>query len=332
MASALIIIPDTLTATERKIYNNLSREVNPAVLLGDRIAKIVSLRVEEGTPVNAAAATGTLTLDGVVVDGEDVSIGEDIYEFVSDAAQSVTTPGNIPVDIKAYTAKASVALTMAAQPTAGDTVTLGEKTYIFVPVGTDTADGEVSIGADLAGAQAALVAAINGTDDINEPHPLVSAADFQTDVCAIIALVGGTAGNTIDSTETFTSASNLFNSDTLGAGANAGADCTAANAVTALVAAITASDTQGVGAADGTGDTVNLTADVAGEAGNDITVSTTMANGSFGEDVETLAGGSDGTVSDGIKMVVDDTYLYVSLGVNTVAGKNWRRISLGSAY
>lgn len=325
---------NNLTATEKKLLNNLTQVRNPSVLLGDKLQAVIDAVGVDGTPVNAVAASKSLAVTGVVIDGETVTInnpavsGTDVYEFLTDAAQTKTAPTNIAVNIAASAVKASGTLTMDTQPTAGDTITIGTKTYIFVPVGTANHDGEISIGADLAAAKLALVAAINGTDGVNTAVPGVSAAAFSGNTCAITALVGGTAGNSIATTETFTAASNVFAAATLGSGA----DCTAANAITALVSAITASDTQGVGAADGTGDTVDLTADVAGTIGNNILISETMANAAFTGGATKLAGGVDGTVSNGTKLMVDDTYLYVSLGANTTADANWRRISVGNVY
>lgn len=67
---------------------------------------------------------------------------------------------------------------------------------------------------------------------------------------------------------------------------------TASDAVTALVAAITAESAL-VNATDGTGDTVVATAKVAGTVGNSITTSTTCADGSWA--TPTMTGGSEGT-------------------------------------
>ena len=315
-----------LTTAEKKLINNLSMIHDPDVKLGDILAAIIGQSAEEGTPVNAANASGTLTISGVVKDGEKVTIGTDIYEFLSDADQTKTSPGNIAVDIEANTVKATGTLTMDTQPMPGDTITIGPKTYIFVPVGTDNADGEISIGADLAAAQAALVGAINGLDGLNTAHPSVTAGAFASDDCVITAKIGGTVGNSIATTETFTAATNVFASGTLGTGA----DCSAANAVTALAAAIMANDTVGVSAADGAGDTVVLTANIAGAAANSIITTETMTNGAFG--AATLTSGVDGTVADGSKFMMDATYLYVCLDGNTISEKNWRRVSLGSAY
>lgn len=315
-----------LTTAQINAINNASRVHDPAVYLGRYLeimideynAEIPKLLGASGTPVNAAAASATLTVNGVVVDGEKVLIGDDTYEFVADTAETVD-PGNIAVNIKASTAAAHGTLTLDTQPISGNTVTIGTKVYIFVPVGTDTADGEVSIGADLAAAKVNLVAAINGTDGISEPHPLVRAANFIVNDCVITALIGGAAGNAIATTETFTAASNKFAAVTL----LTGTDCSGANAITALVAAITAEDTEGVTAVEGIGDTIDLAAAV-GAAGDSIEVSTTMARGSFGAGVTALSGGEDQTSPEGARFMVDGTNLYVYV-VDT-----WYKIVLGS--
>lgn len=325
-----------LTAEQLKVTNQISQQRDPDVKLGDILSAMIASAnaadslIEAGTPVNAVSATSTLTLTGVVLHHEYIKIGDDTYEFVADALQTTTRPEFIPVDIEASTTKATGTLTMDVQPLSGNTVTIGTKVYTFVPVGTDNADGEVSVGADLTEAQANLVAAINGTDGISDPHPLVSAADFAANDCVITALVGGAAGNSIATTETFTAVTNIFAAVALATGA----DCSAANAVTALVAAITASDTQGVGAADGAGDTVVLTSDLGGVAADEIVLDAGMANATFtgGLALTTLLGGVDGTVAEGMKFLVDATYLYVCLAGNTLEQKNWRRISLGAAF
>jgi hypothetical protein len=321
-----------LSYRELQVFNFSSQEIDPNILLGNRfqdaLQLILASEVEAGTPVNAVAATATLDIAGVVLDGEMFSIDDDIYEFCADAAQSLTYPGNIAVDISNHTAPSTGTMTMDTQPISGNTLTLGTKVYTFVPIGTDTADGEVSIGADLTEAQANLVAAINGRDGISLPHPLVYAGDFAADDCVITALVGGAAGDLIATTETFTAPTNIFVANNLGNGA----DCLAADAVTALVAAITAFDTVGVGAADGAGNTVVLTADVAGVAGSAIPVATNIANASFVNAVVRLAGGVDGTVAEGVKFMADDTWLYVCPSYNEVSGANWRRIALGNVF
>jgi hypothetical protein len=325
---------NNLTQTEIKVLDQLSQLRDRSVHLGIILDGVVDSLKRVGTPVNAVNAALSLAITGVVTDGETVTFnnplitGSDVYEFLADEAQSKTAPANKAVDITDYATKADVALTIDTQPTSGNTMTIGTKVYIFVPDGTDTADGEISIGTNLTTAQENIVAAINGTDEFNVAHPLVTASNFVANVCTITALIGGSSGNSIVSTETFTAGTNVFDSATL----NGGTDCSAANAITALVAAITALDTQGVGAVDGAGDTIDLTADTAGDAGNDIAVAETMANGAFAGAAVSLAGGVDGTVGSEHAFLVDSNYLYFTIADNPVSGKNWRRVSVGAAY
>jgi hypothetical protein len=139
-------------------------------------------------------------------------------------------------------------------------------------------------------------------------------------------LIGGVAGNDIATTETFTEGSNEFSAEALAAGA----DCSAVDAVTALVAAINGLDTQGVVAAAGTGTTVDLTADTAGVVGNDIAVAETMSNANFVAAATELSGGKDGTVADARVAKMDSSFIYFTVAANTVADKNWRKIALVS--
>ena len=286
------------------------------------------------TPVNAVNATKSLAVSGVVVDGETVTInnpayaGSDVYEFLADTVQSKTAVSNIAVNIMANTVKASNTLTLPTQPTAGDTMTIGTKVYTFVANGAANADGKISVGTSLATAKLAIVAAINGTDSVNTAHPKVSVSAFAGNVCTLTALVGGVAGNAVVTTETFTAVGNVFSAVTL----ESGADCTAANAITAFVAAVTAHDTQGVAAADGAGDTIDLTADIAGASGNAITLAETLANGAFAGAATHLSGGVDGSVGAEHETAFDATYAYFCLADNGVSGKNWRRIAHGSVY
>ena len=315
-----------LTAAELEVINNSTKVLDKTVLLGDYLQSAIgefntsftnALGVV-GTPRNAASATATLTLMGVVLDGESISVGHDTYEFAADLAQTVGF-GNIPVNIRAHTVAAVGTLTMATQPIAGDKVTIGTKVFTFVPIGTDTADGEVSVGLNAAAAQANLVAAINGTDEISNPHPLVSASAFAANICTITAIIGGAAGNVIATTETLTAAGNIFAAGTLLTGAN----CTAANAILDLVAAVTASGTEEVTAVDGLGDTVVFTA-ASGLDGNSILVSKVMANASWGVDVVALSGGLDQTAPAGARFMIDADALYVFVT------DTWYKLVLGT--
>jgi len=241
--------------------------------------------------LNAVAATNVLAISGVAKDSETVTVKDDVYEFCADAAQTLTEGSTIAVNIVAGTTKSSNTLTIDTNPTATNPMTIGTTVYTFVATADFNAAGEIEIGTDVAVTQANIVAAIMGTDGVNEAHLLVTISDFEDDVATVTAKTGGTAGDAIATTETFTAGTNVFSGETLGGGA----DCLAPAAVTALVAAITASDTAGVGAADGAGDTVVLTADVPGAAGNAITTTETMANGAFA--AATLTGGYDNALT-----------------------------------
>ena len=321
------ILNDAVTTAKILNANVTLAKLESSVQTSLGLADTAVQSFDNATPVNAVAASGVLTISGVAIDGETVTIGDDSYEFAADVAQSISE--DFAIDITSYTTASQGTLTVDTQPTNGDTMTIGSKAFTFVPNGTANADGEVSIGTDLATAQANIVAAINGSDGHNVASTVASAAAFATNDSVITALVGGVAGDSIATTETFTAGTNVFDAATLGT-TTAGADCTAANAVTAVVASITTNDTQGVGAAEGAGDTVDLTADTKGVAGNSIATTEAMANGSFG--AATLESGVNGTVGTTGEINWDTSYLYVCTNTNTIADDNWRRISLGSAY
>ena len=319
---------NALTQNELRVLDNLSKVHDKSVELGQKLQEIIGASGETGTPVNAVNALATLAVSGVCVDGETFTVGTDTYEFLADDAQTKTAPDNIAINIVSKTGKATGTLTIATQPTSGDTITIGSKTYIFVPVGTANSDGEISIGASLSDAQDAVTAAVNGTDSVNTKHPSVSISAFSANAATITALVGGTAGNSIATTETFAAADNVFSAATLASGTN----CTTANTAAAIIAAVNANTDLVVDASAGSSNNVILTAKIAGVSGNSISVSETMANATFGVDVAALSGGVDGTVAAGTKFMFDNSYMYVCPTGNTVSQKNWRRVSIGSAY
>jgi hypothetical protein len=326
---------DSLTTKERKVFNNMSRVLDGTVFLGDEVQDLIDedvrqnallAGVQTGTPVNAVAATMALAVTGVVIDGEVVSIGDDDYEFLADAAQSLTDPANLPVDITGGATGSVVTLTIAVQCISGDTMTLEGKVYTFVPDGTANADGEVDVGTDLPSCKVAIIAAINGTDGYNTPHPEVEIAAFQTNDAVLTVLVGGTAGDAVTSTETFDDGGNIFSGVTFASGV----DCIAATAITALAAANAALDTAGVACVDGTGDTMDLSADVAGVLGNAIVLAETGANLAFTAGAVLMTGGVDGSVGEAFAMLVDGSYIYVALAENTIVDANWVRAAIAS--
>lgn len=282
-----------------------------------------------GTPVNAVASQGTLELTGTVLDGETFRVGSETFEIDTDATVVGT---NIAIDVSAFAVASQGALTIDTQPIVGDTFTIGvgggSKTYTFVAeVDADT-DGEIGIGADLAGAQGNIVAAINGTDGFNTAHTQVTAGTFALDNLIITAIVPGTPGDLIATTETFFAATNIFDAATLGT-TTAGVDCPAADADGAIIADFNAGSTVLVTASQGAGTTIIFTADVKGVAGDLIvTDPETLSHGAF-DDVTlgTTTAGVNGTVAQAGDIWVDATHIYIPTADNTIVDANWRRIA-----
>lgn len=113
-------------------------------------------------------------------------------------------------------------LTMDVQPTDGDTFTVDGRTYTFQTTLTDV-NGNIAIGGSLAQAKLNLVAAFDlsgtpGTDFALSmvAHETVDIAAFIADDAILTAKVGGTIGNSIVTTETFTAGTNIFDAATLG--------------------------------------------------------------------------------------------------------------------
>lgn len=237
--------------------------------------------------LNAVSATNVLTISGTVLDGETVTIGDDVYEFCADSAQSLAEGSTIAVDIEAYTTKSTGTLTVSTNPTAGQTLVIGPEghttTYTFRALADFNAAGEVLLGATAAATQAGIIGAIMGTDGVNEPDPYVTIGEFSENAATVTAKVGGTVGDAITTTDDITGG---FGGSTLGSGA----DASKAHGRTALVAAINASGTAGVTAAAASGDTMTLAA-TPGAAGNAIATTETMSHGAFSS--ATMVGGSN---------------------------------------
>ena len=316
-----------LTTEEKKAINQISQQRDYDVTLGNILDTFIHESITRGTPVVPHFAQAILDITGVVIDQDRVNIGSIGYYFSAVSTPRANDATHVTIDILSHTSRAIGTLTMDVQPTAGDTFTIGgDEVYTFVAIGNDTEAGKISVGADLAAAKANLVAAINGEDEHNYGSSYVFASNFIENVCTLTALIGGVAGNAIGTTETFTATTNVFAAATL----SGGSDCSAANAAAALITAINTYDTVGVGALAGTGTKVILKADVAGVAGNAITVSESMTNAAFDGAATNLSGGVDpnpDTDRTGRKIMYDDNYLYICTG----GIDDWHRISLGAA-
>jgi len=99
-----------------------------------------------------------------------------------------------------------------------------------------------------------------------------------------------------------------------------------ATQVTNIVDAIMLDSTD-VTAVDGAGDTVDITAVIAGTSGNDL-VFTEDATGIGVNGSGKLAGGVDGTVGALRAMQYDSTHIHFCIAENTITGKNWRKVAI----
>lgn len=120
-------------------------------------------------------------------------------------------------------------LTLDTNPTDGDTMTVGTKTYLFQDTLTNT-DGNIQIGGTLSETQDHIVKAfsLTGTAGVEyaasmSEHPTVGIGSFVSDQATLTAKTAGAAGNSIATTETFIADTNVFDGATLGT-ATAGSD------------------------------------------------------------------------------------------------------------
>ena len=144
---------------------------------------------------------------------------------VADNALANGFVGNSQAGFKIFSSNnlpTQVVLSMATQPTAGDTFEIAGVTWTFVGDSATCSAGELKIGADAADAQAILVSALNGTTAPNTgDYADVSAEDRLTlQNAGVLASAFSSDDATITGygklapSETFTAAGNVFGTET----------------------------------------------------------------------------------------------------------------------
>lgn len=267
-----------------------------------KIANII-YTFQEAIAAEGARAKADLTFTGVAANGEIVTVDDIDYEFVTALTE----------------AKAAGTLTVASggdKIQAGNTVTIGTKTYTFVSELTPT-EGQVLIGANDTAALLNLKDAINrdtpGDKDgvkykIAAAHPDVEATASDATTLSVRARVIGDDGNLIATTETEENEATdvAWGAVKLANGADSVenevlVEATAEACIDNLVAAFTAGAGAGVKYSTATiehpsvtgskaaSNTFRVTADEIGDIGDAIEVATDITNASWSG--ATLTGG-----------------------------------------
>lgn len=275
-------------------------------------ATVIDMTVGGTYPNTLQRGTMTLTLANVPADGETFVINGRTYEFDTgddgiggdveiDTSAATTIDEALTAIETDYNADGS-RVANAVKDLVNNTITFTAITagvasnYVCSETMAGGAiSGNFTGGADILGTElGALVLAHYQVGGAGEESTVKAVAGATADKVIFRAFLAGTAGDAITTTHTLTAGS--FDAVTLGT-KEAGADCSAADAVTALVAAITGDSANiPVSAADGAGDTVVLTHDTPGTAGDSVTTTETMANGAF--DAGTL-----GTTTAGVDCI-----------------------------
>lgn len=311
----------------------------PAAATAAAQASYIAAAINGTDGVNTANLSASAKVVGstVVITALNIGTGGNVVVFTESATNltingsgtlGATTAGvdppYFPVDITPYADKSEGTLTIAAAPTANDTMTIGTTVYTFKA--TPTAAGHIRIGANALDSAANIISAINGLDGFNTANAFVSAGGEGGGTIVFTALVGGAAGDSIVTTETFTAAGNVFDAATLGT-TTAGSDPSVAEICDAVVSAITAfgsggSDTLPFSATDGT-TTATITSDLHGAEVNGWPIK----DGFAGTLVQATAGVTGTAGIRGCSMD-DATNVYVLRSANeSLKSYVWRKVA-----
>lgn len=275
-------------------FERVRRNGKVLAFLADKATDLTGTGVSVNFTTDVQVSVGTLTAAGNVANLDTVTVGSTVYTTRSSLAA----------------VKAAGVLTLTGNAGDTETVTIGSKTYTFQSTLTNV-DGNVKVGATASDSIDNLIAAITlgaggGTlyAAATTAHSSATATAGAGDTMNVEALTAGTAGNSIATTETLANGS--FASATLTGGLAAAVygvkiGASASDTLDNLIAAINGGAGAGtnyssdvvahpsVSAAAGAGDTMDVTALVAGAAGNSIATTDVSSNLSWG--AATLTGG-----------------------------------------
>ena len=312
-----------------------------------------TLKLPEKTPVNAVASAGKLTSSGALVpathatseivsdatnfaDGETVTIGTIVYRFKETTAQAYDINIGVSAAESLDFLKAAINATGTGDGTDYHAGTLAHPDVVAttntdtvqtilakVPGVTPNAYPTTETCAHAAWADTTLgggagnsnpgVTTAGATVTINGRVYTFVDALSETEADAIVdqILYGGNEAAALDNLKV-----------AINAGATEGTNYSTGTVVNPDVTAGTNTNTTQV-----------ITAKVKGIIGDLITTTETLANTVW--DAITLGtevAGVDGTVGLLNETCVDASYIYHAVAANTIADRNWRRVTLGSAY
>jgi len=276
----------------------------------------LATNIKNGTPVNAAAASGTLTIDGVCIDGETITIGSNVYEFDTDGS---VTGQNVQVDISSYATASEGTLTISDVVIDGETVTINGRVYEFDTDGATTGDVAVDISSYAVASQGTLTISgvvVHGETLVIATHTWTFKTDGTAGGSGVIDISGSAAsatavlsfGGDVADTETVTINARVYEFDTnssitgdVAVDVSGGVDKDSAGA--ALASAINGDGSADVSASyDSDTNELTVTALLGGTVGN-YTVSEAMGNGSWSGN---MTGGTDCTASNAVAAALND--------------------------
>lgn len=310
---------------------------------------LTSLSIENGTPVNAVAASGIFTMTGVITPGshgetvltsnttdvgntETVTIDATVYRFMDTMAQAYDIQRGVSAADSLDNLKAAINLTgtpgteyyagTAAHPTVVATTNTDttQKIVVRIPGTASNAAPTEDTSATYSWADTTL----GGGTGTSTAGVIVESVTIDARVYNFVDVLSETNAPAAAVTEQV-----LFGADTAAAldnlklainnGATEGTNYSTGTAVHATVTATTNTNTE-----------QTVAAKTSGTSENTLATTDVTANGSWA--AATLQSGIDGTVGIINEILGNTSYLYFAIAANTVADANWRRITLGSAY
>ena len=338
-----------LAVTTAKINTNAVTAAKLATTIDLVAVAFTSLAIENGTPVNAVAATQKLTLATIIVpgthgetvlttdttevdDGKIITIDGTVYRFKTTMALAFDVKRNGTAALTLDNLKAAINATgtdgveyfagTTAHPTVVATTNTDttQKIVVRIPGTASNAEVTTTDAAHLSWADSTIG---GGTSD-STAGIIVETATIDGRVYSFVDVLSETnapaaaiAGQVLFGGSTAVGLDNFKLA--INAGDTAGTNYSTGTAVHATVTATTNSNTE-----------QTVAAKIKGTAAHSIALTEAMTQGSWGAAI--LANGVNGTVGIANEILSDGSYIYHALAVNTIVDANWRRVALGSVY